>query len=127
MRWGNHGPNNANQRRRAVDSAAGSSNSGSTTDNNSVQQEQAFINRAGQEAFVRLVCRNDGWLRIVPHDEGSIVYFKWKWSRGEFKGHYVMWLCSDFNYSLGLQGLLAKVESVDEGLDRPVKDRAYDD
>lgn len=79
------------------------------------------------EAFAGMMLRDDGWLRIVPHEDGSVCYFKWKFSRGQWRGHYIMYRCDDFNYAGALEGLYHKLSQVDAGDRRPSLDHPYGD
>lgn len=77
-------------------------------------------------ALLELLCRDDGWLRIVPHEHGGLVYYKWKFSRGKWAGYYLMYRDDRINPSEALCGLLGKIEAVDLGRSRPVKDKAFE-
>ena len=78
------------------------------------------------QALLDLLVRDDGWLRIVPHAHGAVVYYKWKFSRGKWQGYYLMWRDDHINPSEALCGLLGKLEAVDLGRSRPVKDTAFE-
>jgi hypothetical protein len=76
-------------------------------------------------ALQYLTSRDDGWLRIVPHDCGDTVYYKWKFTAGRHLNSYVMWLDTNADPVRSLVGLIGKLKAVDEGLFRPIKDRPY--
>lgn len=78
-------------------------------------------------SFVFLASRDDGWLRMVPHDAGATVYYKWKFTRGSWAGHYIMYMDNAFDPSASIQGLLKKLQKVDAGELRPVRDRPFDE
>lgn len=78
------------------------------------------------EAFTALLLRVDGWLRIVSHDDGKTVYFKFKFTSDRWPNHYVMYVEREYCYACGLIGLLAKVHAVDAGHLKPVEDHFYD-
>lgn len=78
------------------------------------------------EALSALCMRVDGWLRIVSHNDGQTVYFKYKFTSKRWPNHYVMYVEREFAYGAALVGLLRKVEDVDLDLDKPVEDRPYD-
>lgn len=76
-------------------------------------------------ALQALLVRDDGWLRIVPHEHGTIVYAKWKFTSRRWPNHYVMYRCTDEDFTAMLWGLLRKVEAVDAGLVKPLYDHPY--
>lgn len=78
------------------------------------------------EALTALLLRVDGWLRIVPHDHGKTVYFKFKFTSRQWPNHYVMYVEHEYCYVCGLIGLLEKVHEVDLGVRKPVEDTPYD-
>lgn len=77
------------------------------------------------EALKELLRRDDGWLRIVPHETGSIVFAKWKFTSRKWPNHYVMYRSEDMDIAGMLWGLLRKVEAVDAGVLKPVYDHPY--
>ena len=79
------------------------------------------------EAIQTLARRNDGWIRIVPHEDGALVYAKFKFTSRRWPNHYVMYRCDDEDYVSMLWGLVRKVEAVDAGLVKPVYDHPYSD
>lgn len=78
------------------------------------------------EALQLIFADDAGWLRAVPQDDGSVIFFKWKWARGKFKNNYVMYRCDDYDISTALWGLLDKMEKVRVGILRPTPDTPYD-
>lgn len=79
------------------------------------------------ESFALLMLRVDGWLRVVPHDLGKVVYFKWKFTTGRWRGFYVMYRCDDYDYQAALDGLVYKLLEVEKGHHRPARDTPYGD
>lgn len=73
-----------------------------------------------------LAVHSNGWLRIVSHDEGATVYYKFKWSKGPHAGGYVMWLSADMDASTALDGLLRKVRAVEAYEMRATPDHPYE-
>lgn len=78
------------------------------------------------ETIALLLSDDEGWLRAVPQDLGNRVFFKWKFSRGEHAGSYVMWVCDDGDLHSALKGLYTKRQMVYEGLLKPTPDHPYD-
>lgn len=76
-------------------------------------------------ALLPFLLRDDGWLRIVPQDDGATVYFKWKWTAGKHRDHYVMTVYPQFESGEALARLAAKVHAVDRGEQPPVKDHYF--
>lgn len=74
------------------------------------------------EALKRLAWFDEGWLRVVSHEQGAMMYFKFKFSRGDFGGNYVFFRCDDQDIGGALWGLLAKVRAVYAGTLRPTPD-----
>jgi hypothetical protein len=72
-----------------------------------------------------LVSRDDGWLRIVPERDSSTVYLKWKFTRGQHTGKYVMAVVQQWTLGYGLRLLVEKLEAVDEGHFKPTLDTPY--
>lgn len=78
------------------------------------------------EALKRLATYDEGWLRIVSHEEGLNMYYKFKFSRGKYAGKYVMWWDVTGDIGGALWGLLGKVEAVYDGNLNPTNDTPYD-
>lgn len=76
---------------------------------------------AAQE-FQWLLSRDDGWLRATGDSGGKLNYFKWKFSRGEYRGKYVMYVAPVGDWSAGILGLAEKVSEVDAGVRKPAYD-----
>lgn len=72
------------------------------------------------------MARVDGWLRCIPAGEGKLSYFKFKFSSGEHKGKYVMYVCGPGGWTEGILGLADKLAEVDDGVRRPAQDTFYD-
>lgn len=83
------------------------------------------VGSAVARALLPLLTRDDGWLRVSPADDGETVYFKWKWTRGPYANHYVMTVHPHHEADQALAGLARKVDSVDRGKKRPVKDHYF--
>lgn len=79
------------------------------------------------ESMSFLLQRDDGWLRVVPHNFGQVTYWKWKFARGPHRGTYVMFRLDYFDWVAGLQGLAEKVREVDEGRRKPALDVPYNE
>lgn len=77
-------------------------------------------------AFLELMARTDGWLRCIPAGEGKVNYFKWKFSSGEHKGKYVMYVGHGQDWTGSILGLAEKLAEVDAGVRRPALDTFYD-
>lgn len=77
-------------------------------------------------AMQYLMLRDDGWLRMVPHDYGKTSYWKWKFTQGPWSGHYVMWVADAADWTGAVVGLVTKIMLVDRGELRPALDRPYD-
>lgn len=73
-----------------------------------------------------LLNRDDGWLRIVPDEDGKTVWWKWKITRGKWQGHYVMCVGRQDQHSESIAVILHKLSKVDSGELRPTKDSYYD-
>ncbi len=76
-------------------------------------------------ALSELFLRMDGWLRVVPAGDGKTLYFKWKFTRGEWSGYYVMFVSLVWEWDKGIAGLRDKCDEVDQDARRPVKDKWY--
>lgn len=73
-----------------------------------------------------LLVRDDGWLRVVPDEDGKAVWWKWKFTRGPWAGFYVMCLGRVDQHPESIAVLLHKLGNVDAGKDKPIRDRFYD-
>lgn len=82
--------------------------------------------KCGIQALIRLAWYDEGWLRVVSHEHGKTVYFKFKFSKGKYAGGYVFYRMDDSDYDQALRGLLHKVEGVYAGVVRPTPDHAYE-
>lgn len=71
------------------------------------------------------LCRDDGWLRVTPHDNGDVVYWKWKWTRGPNTNRYVMVVYPQSQSADALLKLTAKIDAVDGGIESAVKDHYF--
>lgn len=76
-------------------------------------------------AMVHLTRRTDGWLRVVPHDDGYVVYYKWKFTSARWPNHYVMYRCVGEHPRQALWGLLQKIDECYRGARKPVYDTPY--
>lgn len=76
-------------------------------------------------ALMPFLLRDDGWLRIVPKDDGGAVYFKWKWTGGPHRNCYVMTVYPYHQAADALLRLAMKVDAVDSGVEAPVKDHYF--
>ena len=89
-------------------------------------QQGAEVGRGSVEAALEpFLLRDDGWLRIVPQNDGATVYFKWKWTAGPHRDHYVMTVYPQHQATEGLARLAAKVDAVDSGKQPPVRDHYF--
>lgn len=88
-----------------------------------VQPEVA--SSAVARALMPFLLRDDGWLRIVPQEDGATVYYKWKWTAGKHVNHYVMAVYPASECAEALRRLAAKVDAVDSGVQPPVKDHYF--
>jgi hypothetical protein len=75
--------------------------------------------------LARLVDRFDGWLRIVSDGDTGQVYIKWKFTRGHWRGHYVMAVVQYWQLGYGFQLLLDKLAAVEEGTFKPTLDTPF--
>lgn len=78
------------------------------------------------QAMQYLMLRDDGWLRMVPHDHGKVSFWKWKFTAGPHAGHYVMWVADCDDWTGAVVGLVTKIMLVDRGELRPALDRPYE-
>lgn len=93
----------------------------------------AFLERQGEKngspsmerLLLPFLLRDDGWLRVTPHDDGETVYWKWKFTGGKHINHYVMVVYPAFKSAEALMMLAAKVDAVDSGEQSPVKDHYF--
>lgn len=76
-------------------------------------------------ALLPFLLRDDGWLRIVPQEDGATVYYKWKWTGGKHVNHYVMTVYPASQCAEALRRLAAKMHAVDSGEQSPVKDHYF--
>lgn len=74
-----------------------------------------------------LSTRDDGYLRVIPDGAGKSVYWKWKFTRGQWIGHYVMSVVSWYDPALALLLLRQKIDAVEVGTKRPAKDTPHTD
>lgn len=70
--------------------------------------------------------RQDGYLRIIPDGAAKSLYIKWKFTKGQWRGYYLMSVVEVWDVEHGLLLLRQKIDSVDVGVKNPVKDTAYD-
>lgn len=70
--------------------------------------------------------REDGWLRIVPDHDQKVLWVKWKYTRGRWRGHYIMVRMGIYEHGLAASMLLRKLNDVDLGQARPTLDSYYD-
>jgi len=91
----------------------------------SLSSIEARLNAASLR-FVQLLARTDGWLRVIPAGEGKLSYFKWKFSSGEHKGKYVMYVANGADWTDGMLGIYEKIVDVDHGVRKPALDTFYD-
>lgn len=110
----------------SVNSAASPTDTSSAT---SSQTNSASASKSPivdcSDAFLHLLTRDDGWLRVVPHEMGAVTYYKWKFTRGAWSGYYVMYRSDNLDFIAAMVGLYRKLLKVDAGLERPVYDVPY--
>lgn len=70
--------------------------------------------------------RDDGYLRIIPDGAGKSCFYKWKFTRGEHAGYYVMAVVEYWQVDYGVTLLMQKITSVVVGASKPVKDTKVD-
>lgn len=84
-----------------------------------------------REALHSHICalstRDDGYLRVIPDGAGKSVYWKWKYTRGQWAGHYLMSVVSWYDPALALLLLRQKIDQVEVGLKKPAKDVPHQD
>lgn len=112
---------------RAVRTAAASADGGNGgVPGVPVVQEKRYSEEAASRAFQGFLERTDGWLRCIPAGEGKLSYFKWKFSSGQHKGKYVMYVAHFYDWVDGMCGLEEKLDEVDRGVRKPALDTFYD-
>lgn len=79
------------------------------------------------EHLTALSSRDDGYLRIIPDGARKAAYYKWKFTRGEWAGHYVMAVVSYYDPAMALLLVRQKIDQVELGIKRPAKDRPHTD
>lgn len=72
-----------------------------------------------------IIRRDDGWLRVVPQPDEQLLYIKWKFVRGRYRGSYVMSRVRLWELDYGLHLLREKLDDVDRGLRRPTLDSKF--
>jgi hypothetical protein len=77
------------------------------------------------KALSNLLLRDDGWVRAIPDGAGKTAYLKWKFSRGQFAGSYVMVVVRPWDWEDGFRMLEAKIDNCYAGNRRPTPDRSY--
>jgi hypothetical protein len=90
-----------------------------------VQTSEARNEAAGL-AFLDILYREDGWLRVVGGELNKACYWKFKFSSGQHKGKYVMYVSQPGCWEEGICGLADKLLAVDQGRLRPAHDTFYD-
>jgi hypothetical protein len=108
----------------------GTDNSGNHRTGNTGNRVSREKVRERESTLYRLLLdisqRDDGYLRLIPDGSGKSCYYKWKWTRGPKAGYYVMAVVSYFQIDYGLQLLVDKMQAVDAGTSKPVKDTRQD-
>lgn len=89
------------------------------------RDQASLADRAVVQAMSPFLTRDDGWLRVVPQDDGLTCYFKWKFTGGPHVNHYVMCRYPYTESAEALARLARKVDAVDRGVERPVKDHYF--
>ena len=90
-----------------------------------VQKSAARAEAAGL-AFLDIIYREDGWLRVVGGELNKACYWKFKFASGQHKGKYVMYVSPPGCWEEGICGLADKLLAVDEGRLKPAHDTFYD-
>lgn len=90
-----------------------------------VQASAARV-EAASLAFLDIIYREDGWLRVVGGELNKACYWKFKFSSGQWKGRYVMYVSQPGCWEEGVCGLADKLLAVDEGRLKPAHDTFYD-
>lgn len=88
--------------------------------------ESAARAEAAGLAFLDIIYREDGWLRVVGGELNKSCYWKFKFSSGQHKGKYVMYVSLPGQWEEGLCGLADKLRAVDRGELKPAHDTFYD-
>lgn len=83
------------------------------------------VSTAVARALLPFLTRDDGWLRISAADDGDVVYFKWKWTRGPHANKYVMTVYPASEADEAMRALAIKVHAVDRGEKAAVKDHYF--
>lgn len=78
------------------------------------------------DALKAISLYDEGWLRIVSHEMGKTVYYKFKFSKGRHAGGYVFYRQDDLDPTRSLWGLLGKIEGVYAGTHKTTPDHAYE-
>lgn len=77
------------------------------------------------QVVVALALRGDGWLRITGKDDVGVLYLKFKYNNGKWRGHYVMAVVQHWQFNYGMLLLGSKLHKVDCGEMKPTKDEGY--
>lgn len=83
--------------------------------------------QAAFDALCYLYGLDLGWVRIAPQDHGKVVYYKYKFVRGRWKAHYVMYRDDSSDPVEAFCRLASKVTAVLAGEARPALDSYYED
>lgn len=78
------------------------------------------------DALSAIALYDEGWLRVVSHEMGKTVYYKFKFSKGKYKNSYVFYRDDVRDPTTSLWGLIGKIEAVYEGTHKPTPDTPYD-
>lgn len=81
---------------------------------------------AAAAAFLDILSREDGWLRVIGGGSEKQHYYKYKFSRGRWQGMYVMYVTVPGKWEEGMIGLAQKLAAVDDGTLKPAHDTFYD-
>lgn len=107
-----------------TDTAATDGNPVSVPSISGVQSREERVAEASK-TFTLLLTRDDGWLRVVPHDDGQVQYWKWKFAHGKHRNHYVMYRVIVGDWTEGVLGLAQKLMEVDDGIRKPAYDSPF--
>lgn len=119
--------NDGHETNRAVRTAAPSVDGGdSGLASVSRVQASAARSEAAGLAFLDIIYREDGWLRVVGGELNKACYWKFKFSSGQWKGRYVMYVSQPGCWEEGICGLADKLLAVDQGRLKPAHDTFYD-
>lgn len=113
------------ERRRALSDVVGSSAAFLAAHQGAEVGAETVASGAVARALMPFLLRDDGWLRIVPQEDGATVYYKWKWTGGKHVNHYVMTVYPASECAEALRRLATKVDAVDSGVEAPVKDHYF--